>query len=703
MTDPTILEKLTIPQLVNVFMKLHIKAGDKSQNEIKSSLELTFSVQDYSKSKNPDSDLSKNRRILIIEEYANKLKVELTRNDRGEIEMRDKADTILNFIYHYIGNKRKEQYEIRKANLKINLSQNKVELKFSKGRSNKEAGFRFELLGHLEEEKEEHEQVCLIFNESRFYFNSETKDYLPSITHLKCPKDYLSKEKYIIGTYASRGPDCGVVILKRCEEENIHDEIQKKDLDPYISQILVGKKFSFDKESPVNIFEYNKKLVDDVKSYNGVYRGYCLGSSSNKEAIHELKFQFYNGCQVKFLSSRTGTHDGYVIDYDENNLRCVFDYNIRTSQFKLSIILNVNEGFGDLPSKSLIGVLSGIDKNNNPMGGRILLIPTTEAFEDINIQTYRFINKKHGKISELFKKLGFLKGFLLGEYDNYVDNLSILKKLQSQEGDEIRFSKNKNFIKYSGLYYYFRIDTDGEKIYKFPMILYPNGKADWFITNHGNYYEKLSGIFNTMESNKVISIFYYSKSEVSTEGQVIEKFDCFEHHLIYFADRKKTIVKLLEGVSTALTSTGKLKCSRGVFQFIKEPDFNNINPFELIKLIETKGFDEMDNKSPTEIIDQLLVFLASTPNNLIVSHKEKNPKYNAIPSNNSGHTFFVTALYSAKQNKSKQFIIELLELAIENGFKHKTHIKYHIKHGILKGHLSIQEFDQFFNDTMKEG
>lgn len=665
-------QKLSWDELHKIFISLDAfcksDCGFTRQKDIATAVGIDHTR--YNKAfKGTGSEVGNDSYIKYIALILEKIGIEIIHeNDRfnfkkTDIKRPDSEQKHLHFIYYYIANtSNSKEFKIRKAHLEINTEAKTAELNFYVGinKSVTYSGKTSSIDG----------QTFFYFNKRASIISNDAKD-IPAINYIDCSWESLFYKTHIVGAFASYGPASGVAILEKIKSADIQKAIQDTSVPPEIVRMMIGKRFSAKLNDRLFDLEYNRTIVEKIQHLNGSYIAFCLESSNDRESIHKLKFEISDGCLIKFFSKYTDEHKGYIIDYQNDNLICAFDYNFDRAYFDIHMNLKAHPETNQdgLPDGVIMGVYTGLEKNNNPMGGRVILIPadSSNSYAESKVRMYRMSNTE--EMNDLDKEYPYLKDFLTGKYDRYLDSplllqdFNFLKKTQ----EKIQSKIDQSIEPFASAYYNYRVSSSGEVIYKTPFKIYADGNVVWWLKDDDTEGEKLKGKASIL-ANGILSLFF----NITEDGKDAK---C-HHHLIYLGNRRTLGgIHFLEGVSTSFTHDTEPRCSREIYEIAEfEHIYDQIMeqyPGEDLSFAEDKNWQK------------IYQFLSGGTGNVIVSNRQVNDKIFEENTRNIANDLFRSARIMAREDADTAVVLAILDKAFQHGFNNIKNLTYHIELGDL--------------------
>jgi len=159
------------------------------------------------------------------------------------------------------------------------------------------------------------------------------------------------------------------------------------------------------------------------------------------------------------------------------------------------------------------------------------------------------------RIHELFFEQPYLRQFLRGELDEFLDSPALLEKHGLLEK---RDSKNEELKHFAGTYMNYRLYNDKNFIHVRPIKIDKFGKVTIYNkdrTGAGPLYKGKASLY----SNSLLSIFINERNNKP-----------YFFHMMFFVGTFSSSQKYCSGISTILTSTSELRAGREILFLLKK-------------------------------------------------------------------------------------------------------------------------------------
>lgn len=563
------------------------------------------------------------------------------------------------FIYYYLDKK----YEIDLAILKVSYRDWKIELQFFSKESiptkknnqyngNRQQYKRVPRTKYLGQViKPEGGELFLQFNKR---INDGKEAIIPSLNCFHGKSRGFDND-LMIGVFLGTESSCGLAAIQKVESEEKALEIVKNQaINPLVYSVLYKKRIS----PEIDLLDLKNDETNSLltfleeKNIHGVYEGYVLESKENREYIHKIICEIKRNGEFNFFSQETKDNNGFIVEKFYDTLIVKFHYNNTKGHHRMQIILDTLD-FVTRRKDYLIGVYSGIENDNKPMAGRMLLYKKDKKYSELKPERY-YLNKK--PIQKLFEKIPNIKKFLRGELDTYVDAPIILEKHHLLLANE-KFERNDEIKFFKGVYILYQIATQEDKVIGCPLEINHNGIVKIKTGQHtickgqAKFHEGLLSI----QINKRVKEELISKN--------------FGHHLFFVGQADNQEPHQYHGVSSSYSIDYAPQAGRVVL-IAQDRKFDNLDVQQIpIPLLgkESDMFNDLEQKHPN-----LGWFLTGNANNLIKTTRKVDAPFER--NQDYGLLYFSSACYHAERSNTKE-ALKQMERAFMHGFRDKVLLK----------------------------
>ncbi len=570
------------------------------------------------------------------------------------------------FAYYYVYNFFGKSFKIAKAKLSITRRNNSAEIIFYSQRngtaSETKKGEVYEVGG----------QLLVTFS----YSKDLLKDSKPSMNYLAGGWKGLDNE-IILGTYVAEGPACGMAVAVSYEADKIDEAIQAKTIPHYIVGLLRGKRLEVHSRGIEAITDTKSYgLVKRLEKYQRTYFAYILESRPSRESIHELNLEIFDGNRIRFKSYYTKEHEGYIVDFIGNTIICLIRFRDEAAKryYRNYMVINLDpdkiptQETGDQSIESYLGVYAGVEADNKPIGGRIMLIPADQKYQELSPKKFKLSPFKERET--LLQAKPFIKSFIRGELDTFIDSAAVMEKheLLGRGANEKTSDYRNEPFPFAGVYFVFRLSGDGKFINKCPVKIHSTGA----VTYIGK--DKNKNGFNYKGK-----AYYWNDSYISIILHEREHKPFYVYHAFFVGSSMPQANNFYHGISSSFTNANNLRASREILYITGDERIEHLH-FEKIP-VHHDASGEIQFETDAHQNFDFLHFLLGTSHSMISSENHINA---VPPKKDYGEMYFSTACYHCHRGtKSIKEIFSLLELALAHGFRDQERWQAELESGML--------------------
>ncbi len=624
---------------------------------------------ELSRAKKPDNHVTDAQRLECIRKII--AVFSLTINpERDEIQFQGKLlhmgaaaseESGLYYVYYHLNRSYDKEDRVEKS--KLFVRGNQAELTLYDGASGiPRASYKGEVI------RLKGREFFLLFNKRIDAVRGEI-DNIPALNCFKMQFDELHGHLFV-GIFAATGPSCGRVVLQRMPLEEAEELIRQPGIDPLVYLLLGVHRIDagLHAQHP-KIGGDQRLLLKALEDFQGVYQGYILESRRDRQYIHQLAFEVYEGCRIRFWSRVSGENRGTILDFRHNNIVAQFNYQRQQGYFQTQIILNVDPpGIEDnWGNEYLLGVYSGVEDGHSPIAGRIMLKRVAQPYSKKLVKRIPLNDERRLRL--LLEEESMLHPFLRGEMDQYVDAPVILEKYQLLTAQSLKPVGQDFLRQLAGTYYCYHLSTNETEIHAVPLKLSRDGKVIMKDINVAQYHQQAGSIMKGEASyflNNFLSVGIHQRNDRNF----------FIHLLFRVAAKERSRVHHFYGVSSSISSHNTLRCGREILIREDRP-FEQLFAERISIPLEGRSsprFEELNRKH-----QGLATFLTGRLNNLILPGRDPDEPFEREASE---LLYFHSACYHAQHLQFSE-ALKQLATAFRHGFDDRELLRRELSAGLL--------------------
>lgn len=671
------LQEMDTPELAELLKRLIGKiqhryktsTGTKlHQKQIAAEAEIEDS--ELSRAKNPENHLTDAQRRRCIKKLLTAFHIEID-PDSGEFHFQRKLEHLggearqeetLFYVYYHLNRSYDKEDRVEKSKLVVRGDEAELTL-YDGASGDPRALYQGQVI------RLKGREFFLLFDKRKDAVRGAVDD-IPALNCFKMQFDELHGDLFI-GIFAATGPSCGRAVLQRVKQEDeVEQLVQRRGVDPLVYLLLGVHRIDagLHAQHP-KVGRDQKLLLNALADFQGVYCGYILESRRDRQYIHQLAFELYEGCRIRFWSRVSGENKGTILDFRHKNIVAQFNYQRQQGYFQTQIILNADPpGIEDnWDNEYLLGVYSGVEDGHSPIAGRIMLKRVEQPYTKQLVK--RIPLKDERRLRLLLEEEPELRPFLRGELDQYVDAPVILEKFQLLTGRRVK-SIGEDFLRQlAGTYYCYHLSTSETEIHAVPLKLSSDGEvimkdidAEQHRQNSGSVMKGEAAYF----LNHFLSINIHQRNDRNF----------FIHLLFQVAAKERSRIHHFHGVSSSVSSHNTLRCGREIL--VRED-----RPFEEL-FAERIPISHNGRPSPRfEALNEkhhgLATFLTGRLNNLILPGRDPDEPFDREPTE---LIYFHSACYYAQHFEFER-AKKQLKTAIRHGFHDRELLRRELSAGLL--------------------